>query len=125
MTYRPFFRTLLFPFGLLVLGCIPGVSFFLWSGHGGIGWTLLPVCFPYLIVRLTYLIWKTETSARKNAASLAVAILAGYVVLAYPITRYTEHYVNSTIGKFIQEGTLFRLAIFPAGLAIPNHNPKP
>jgi hypothetical protein len=96
----------------------------LWPGHGGIGWILLPICFPCLIVRLTYLIWKTETSARKNATGLA-AILAGYVALAYPITRYAEHYVNSAIGKFIQEGTLFRLAIFSLALAIPNHNPRP
>jgi hypothetical protein len=125
MTFRPFFRALSFPVGLLILGCIPGVSFFLWPGHGGVGWILLPICFPYLIVRLAFLIWKTESSARKNAASRAVAILVGYVVLAYPITRYTERYVNSTIGRFIQEGTLFRLAIFPVGLAIPNHNPRP
>ena len=125
MMYRPFFRVLLFPVGLLILGCIPGVSFFVWSGHGGFGWILLPVCFPYLIVRLTILIWRTEANARKNAACLAAAILASYVVLAYPITRYTEHYINSTIGNFIQEGTMFRLAIFPVGLAIPNHNPRP
>jgi hypothetical protein len=125
MRYRLFFRALLFPVGLLLLSCLPGVSFFLWSGHGGIGWILLPICFPYLIVRMTFLIWRTEPSARKNAAALALAILAAYVLLAYPITRYTEHYVNSTIGKFIQQGTLFRLAIFPVGLAIPNHNPKP
>jgi hypothetical protein len=125
MTYRPFFRTLLFPFGLLFLGCIPGVSFFVWSGHGGIGWILLPICFPYLIARLLILIWKSEPNARKNTASLSIAILAAYVVLAYPITRYTEHNINSTIGNFIQEGTLFRLAIFPVGLAIPNHNPRP
>jgi hypothetical protein len=123
--YRRLVRLLLFPACILILGCIPRVSFFVWSGHGGIGWILLPICFPYLIVRLTILVWKTEASTRKNAAGLAAAILAGYVVLAYPITRYTEHYVNSAIGNFIQEGTLFRLAIFPVGLAIPNHHPRP
>ncbi|HET9995466.1 MAG TPA: hypothetical protein VFQ18_08675 [Candidatus Acidoferrum sp.] len=125
MTKQPFLRVLLFPVGLLTLGCIPVVSWLVWSGHGGFGWILLPICFPYIIVRLTILVWRTEPSARKTAASKAAATIAAYILFAYPATLYTEHYISSTIGNFIQKGTLFRLAIFPIGLAIPNHNPKP
>jgi hypothetical protein len=125
MNKRPFLRVLLFPVGLLILGCIPVISWFVWSGHGGFGWILLPICFPYLIVRLTILIWGTEPNARKTAVRLAAAVVAAYILFAYPATLYTEHYISSTIGNFIQKGTLFRLAIFPIGLAIPNHNPKP
>jgi hypothetical protein len=121
----PFIRVLLFPVGLLILGCIPVISWFVWSGHGGFGWILLPICFPYITVRLTILIWRTEPSARKVAAIKAAATVAAYVVFAYPVTRYTEYYISSTIGSFFQKGTLFRLAIFPIGFAIPNHNPKP
>ena len=125
MKKRPFLRVLLYPVGLLIAGCIPVISWFVWSGHGGFGWILLPICFPYVIVRLLILIWRTEPIARKAAVSKAAAIIAAYILLAYPATFYTEHYINSTIGNFIQKGTLFRLAIFPIGLAIPNHNPKP
>jgi hypothetical protein len=125
MIKRPFLRVLLFPVGLLILGCIPVISWFVWSGHGGFGWILLPVCFPYMIVRLTILIWRTEPTARKTAARKAAATVAAYFLFAYPATLYTEYYISSTIGNFIQKGTLFRLAIFPIGFVIPNHNPKP
>jgi len=60
-----------------------------------------------------------------TAASKAAATVAAYVLFAYPVTRYTEHHINSTLGNFIQEGTMFRLAIFPIGFAIPNHDPRP
>jgi hypothetical protein len=56
---------------------------------------------------------------------MAAAILATYILFAYPATLYSEYYISSTIGNFIQKGTLFRLAIFPIGFVIPNHNPKP
>ena len=125
MTKQPFLLVLLFPVGLLILGCVPVISWFAWSGHGGFGWFLLPICFPYMIVRLTILIWRAEPNARKTAVRLGAAIVAVYILFAYPATLYTEYYISSTIGNFIQKGTLFRLAIFPIGFVIPNHNPKP
>ena len=125
MTKQPFLRVLLFPVGLLILGCIPGVSWLVWSGHGGFGWILLPVCFPYVILRLTILVWRAEPNTRKTAVSKAAAIVAAYILFAYPATRYTEYYISSTIDNFIQRGTLFRLAMFPIGSAVPNHNPIP
>jgi hypothetical protein len=59
--------------------------------------------------------------------SLRIAALATYTLVAYPnpTTRVTEWCVNSTIGLFIQTGTIFRLAIFPIGLAFPQHHPNP
>lgn len=125
MTLRACFQTLLPPFVLLLLGFIPGLSWFIWSGHGGFGWILLPICFPYIVIRLGVFIWKAESSHRRETIGIAMLALASYILFAYPTTRFTEWYVSSTIGLPIQTGTLFRLAIFPIGLAIPNHNPKP
>jgi hypothetical protein len=125
ITLRPYFRAMLFPIVLLLLGCVPGLSWFIWSGHGGFGWLLLPLCFPYVLIRLSILVWKAQAAERRNVVKIAVLALLTYVLFAYPTTRFTEWYVNSTIGPFIQTGTMFRLAIFPIGLAFPNHNPKP
>jgi hypothetical protein len=47
--------------------------------------------------------------------------LATYVLVAYPVTKYTEWYVRSSIGLDIPQGMLFRLAIFPVGLALSHH----
>ena len=110
---------------LLLLGCIPGISWFIWSGHGGVGWLLLPLCFPYIVIRLAILVFRSQPDERNHQLRVAVACISLYVLTAYPATYYAEHYINSTIGPFIQRGTLFRLTVFPAGLAIPNHNPRP
>jgi len=125
MTFRSYTSVLAFPVILLLVGCIPKVSWFVWSGHGGFGWLLLPLCFPYICIRLVILIWRAQPQERVQKLRFAAFSVFLYLVIAIPATNYTERYINSTIGAFIQRGTLVRLAIFPVGLAIPNHNPKP
>jgi hypothetical protein len=39
-----------FPIAMFVLALIPGLNF-LYSGHGGPAWLLIPLCFPSVIVR--------------------------------------------------------------------------
>lgn len=124
MTARTVCRALLPVIVFLLLGCVPILSLFLWSAHGGVGWLLLPLCFPYVLIRLAILVAKAGAE-RARALKMAAVALAAYILFAYPTTRFTEMYVNRSIGPFLQVGTLFRLAVFPIGLVIPNHNPKP
>jgi len=125
MTRSLYLSVLAFPVSVLLLGCVPGLSWLVWSGHGGFGWLLLPLCFPYILIRLAVVVWRSEPSERVQKLKFAAVCAFLYLLVAYPTTGYTEHYINSTIGPFIQRGTLFRLAIFPVGLAIPNRNPRP
>jgi len=117
MTVQFLIRVFGIPLGLLFLGCVPVISWFLYSGHGGLAWLVLPLCFPYIVLRLTIGIWKLPQAVRLASAKTALTALCGYMLIAYPVTRWTEHYLASSIGLSMPTGTLFKLAIFPIGYA--------
>lgn len=117
-----FYKLLMFPVVVLVLGCIPGLNLFLYSGHGGVFWFVLPLCFPYILVRLTIALWRSESAKKSEALKASVFVVLTYLIIAYPLTRWTEYYVSSTLGIPIRAGTLFRLAIFPIGLLLPHYH---
>jgi hypothetical protein len=70
------------PVALLVLGCVPGVSLLLYSGHGGLAWLLLPLCFPYIVAMLAIKIWNlpAEDKSRGTATATAIAGVLLYVL---------------------------------------------
>jgi hypothetical protein len=115
-------RVFLPPAVVIILGCVPGLALFLYSGHGGIFWLVLPLCFPYILVRVFLEIRKLPLGERAaGLKTLAVGVLI-YVVLAYPATRWTEHYVTSTIGLPIRSGLMFKLATLPVGFLLPPYS---
>ncbi len=122
MTLQFLYRVFRFPLALLILGCVPVVSWFFWSGHGGFGWILLPFCFPYILVRLWTALQRLPRGERKRGAKIAAGAVLSYMLVAYPLTRYTEYYITSTIGVPIARGLLFKLATFPIGLALPPYH---
>jgi hypothetical protein len=110
-------RVFLFPAIVIALGCVPVLNFFLYSGHGGIFWIVLPFCFPYILIRGFLEIRKLPTADRRRGIeSLALGVA---IYLAYPATRWTEHYITARLGLPIIPGTLFKLATLPLGLALP------
>ena len=109
------------PVGILVLGCVPGVSWFLYSGHGGLAWLILPFCFPYILVMLVMNIWKLPATEKSSGAKVALASVLAYIVVAYPLTRGSERYIHSTLGLRLLPGTIFKQATFPLGKILPPH----
>jgi len=109
------------PVALLVLGCVPGVSLVLYSGHGGLAWLLLPLCFPYIVAMLAVKFWKLPAEEKSRGAATAVAGVLLYMLVAYPLGRWSERYINSTIGLPLLPGTIFKQATFPLGKVLPPH----
>jgi hypothetical protein len=109
------------PVALLVLGCVPGVSLVLYSGHGGLAWLLLPLCFPYIVVMLAIRVWKLPAEEKPRGTAMAIAGVLLYVLVAYPLGRWSEHYIRSTIGLSLLPGTIFKQATFPLGKVLPPH----
>jgi hypothetical protein len=112
-------RVFWFPIGLFVSGCIPVLSWFLYSGHGGLAWLILPFCFPYIVLRLVLALWKQPAEQRRSGVKIAVTAILLYMLISYPMTRWTEHDVTSSIGLPIRPGILFKLSTFPVGYALP------
>jgi hypothetical protein len=107
------------PLALLILGCVPGVSSILYSGHCGRAWLLLPLCFPYIVLMLAIKIWKLAAAERTRDTAMAVGGVLLYVLVAYPTGRMSERYINATIGLPLLPGTVFKQATFPLGKALP------
>lgn len=109
------------PVGLLALGCVPGASSALYSGHGGLAWLLLPLCLPYIVVMLAFKVWKLPAGEKARGTATALASVFLYLVAAYPLGRLSERYINSTIGLRLLPGTIFEEATFPLGRILPPH----
>lgn len=119
MTLQFLYRVFRFPVGLLALGCLPVLSWLLYGGHGGPAWFILPFCFPYILARLTFALWRLPAELRGKAVRTAATASLVYILISYPMTRWTEHYITSTIGLPILPGTMFKLATFPVGFVLP------
>lgn len=107
------------PVALLVLGCVPGVSSVLYSGHGGLAWLLLPLCLPFIVVMLAIRVWKMPVGERPRATLMVLAGILLYMIAAYPLGRRGEHHLNSTIGLRLLPGTIFKQATYPLGNLVP------
>ncbi len=118
------YRAFHLPVAVLLLGCVPGLNLFLYSGHGGIFWLLLPLCFPYVLVRLLLALRGLPSAEKKSGSRIGAAAILVYILVAYPLTRWTEYYVSSRIGLQIHTGTMFRLATFPVGYLLPPYDSK-
>ena len=121
---RIWYRVFGWPVGLLVAGCIPGVSWFLYSGHGGVGWFVLPLCFPYIVALLAIHIWRLPSGQRASGAKTAGGAVLLYMIFSAPTTLWTEHYLASSIGLQLPAGSLFKLANFPLGYVFPPYAGK-
>jgi hypothetical protein len=107
------------PVALLILGCVPGASLVLYSRHGGLGWLLLPLCFPYIALMLAIENWKLPAPERARGTATAITGVLLYMLVAYPLGRMSERYIKATIGLPLLPGTVFIQATFPLGKALP------
>ena len=124
LTSKVLYRILGIPVAVLILGCIPGLNLFLYSGHGGIFWLVLPLCFPYVLVRLLLVLWKLPAATGKNRLGIAASVIVIYILVAYPLTRWTEYYLTLKVGLPIRTGTMFKLATMPVGFLLPPYHSK-
>jgi hypothetical protein len=53
-----------FPLVMVVLALVPILNFIAYSGHGGIGWLILPICFPWVIVKAVIKIMRGAEASR-------------------------------------------------------------
>ena len=119
------------PVGFLSLGCVPIWGGLLFSGHGGLGWFILPLCFPYIVIRLMVFLYGLPAERRRKAFPIALIGVLAYILISYPIARRTENCVFSGTALPIQPGTMFKLATFPVGYLLASypsansHNTQP
>ena len=122
LTKKSLLRVFALPSGILILGCIPVLNVILYSGHGGPFWLLLPLCFPYILVRLFIDLRRLLPPDRKRGLRMAGVSVLLYIVVVFPVTRWTERSVTSWSGLPIRPGTMFKLATLPVGFLLPPYH---
>jgi len=112
--WRLLTRLFLLPVVLFSAALIPGLNGFLFSGHGGPGWLLLPFCFPVLVFNMWRHVYRNGYRIR------AVAVVLVYLVATYPIASIAERRITEAIGLEMADHPIYRVATFPVGLVLPN-----
>jgi hypothetical protein len=112
------------PLVLFGLACVPVLNSFVFSGHGGPGWLVLPICFPLLLINVYRLVVKPRRLAGASPWKVSGAICLTYLVLAYPCGALAEQRITAYSGLPIEDHAFYRLMTLPVGLVVPPWHAK-
>jgi hypothetical protein len=102
-----------FPIVMFSLAIVPGVNLFAYSGHGGIAWFFLPLCFPWVLVRMLVKIARgSETSSRWYKRFLKITV-PSYVAAALPLSWVAVTCIHISLGLPISTWAFFALVVSP------------
>jgi hypothetical protein len=74
-----------FPIVMFALAIIPGFNF-TYSGHGGISWFVVPLCFPWVVLRALIKIVKGSEASRTWYKGFFKITIPSYIALALPLS---------------------------------------
>ena len=95
--WREIKNTFAFPFVMFALAIIPGLNF-VYSGHGGIAWFLIPLCCPYVLGSAIVKLAKAQRPALAGYIRFYAIAILGYVVVALPLSWAATASLRSTFG---------------------------
>ena len=99
---------------MVALAIIPFVNFFLYSGHGGIGWLILPASLPFALIKL-WLKLKQGGEVRAFYKKFSLVSLPIYFVLAVPLSYAAVYSIEQTMGLEAKATEFYALLTMPFG----------
>ena len=99
---------------MVVIAIIPFVNFFFYSGHGGIGWLILPASLPFALIKL-WLKLKQGGETRAFYKKFSLVSLPIYFVLALPLSYVAIYSIEKTIGLEVKFIEFYGLLTMPFG----------
>ena len=97
---------------MFALAIIPGLNF-TYSGHGGISRFLVPLCFPWVLLRALTRITKGSEASRSWYQSFFTATIPSYIALALPLSWAATASIRMTFGLPISTWTFFATMVSP------------
>lgn len=110
--WREALRTYGFPMVMFALAIIPGLNF-TYSGHGGISWFFLPLCFPWVIVRILVKIAKGSAASSTWYKRFFKITVPSYVGVALPLSWAAAASIHMSFGLPISTWAFFALMVSP------------
>jgi Predicted membrane protein (DUF2207) len=110
--WREVIRLYCFPMAMFVLAIVPGLNF-TYSGHGGISWFFVPLCFPWVIVRILSKIAKGSEALRRWYKSFFKLTIPSYIAVALPLSWAAATSIRMTFGLPISTLSFFAIMVSP------------
>jgi hypothetical protein len=101
-----------FPIVMFALAIVPGLNF-TYSGHGGISWFFVPLCFPSVIARILIRIAKGSEASCRWYKSFFKITIPSYIATALPLSWAAATSIRMTFGLPISTWTFFAVMVSP------------
>ena len=115
--WRLFLRAYGFALAVAFVGVIPGCNF-MYSGHGGLFWLVLPFGLPYALIQTAIWWFKATASDRNFYGGFALGALAIYLALAIPISALAAFSIERTFGLPVGMWTFYGVMTVPFSLPL-------
>jgi hypothetical protein len=107
-----------FPALMLVLAIFPGINCFIYSGHGGLGWFILPFCTPYVLLRLAMLALH-DAPIRQWFLKYGTLLTIAWMFLSLPLSYVAVRGINACTHMELRTYEFYKMITFPVGLVLP------
>jgi len=110
--WRAVMRVYGFPIVMFALAIIPGLNF-TYSGHGGISWLVVPLCFPWVILRAVITLMRGSEASRSWHMSFFKITIPSYIALALLLSWAATTSIRMTFGLPISTWSFFAIMVSP------------
>jgi Predicted membrane protein (DUF2207) len=110
--WREVIRIYRFPTIMFLLAIVPGLNF-TYSGHGGLSWFLVPLCFPWVIVKILIKIAREPEPSRSWYKSFFKITIPSYIAIALPLSWLAATSIRMAFGLEISTWSFFALMVSP------------
>ena len=101
-----------FPMVMFALAIVPGLNF-TYSGHGGPSWFFVPLCFPWVIVRILIKIAKGSEASSRWYKNFFKITIPSYIAISLPLSWAAVTSIRMAFGLPISTWTFFALMVSP------------
>ncbi len=109
---REVITTYSFPMVMFALAIIPGLNS-TYSGHGGISWFFVPLCFPWVIGRILMKIAKGSAASSMWYKKFFKITIPSYVVIALPLSWAAAVSIHMSFGLPMSTWAFYALMVSP------------
>lgn len=110
--WREVIRTYQFPMVMFALAIVPGLNFS-YSGHGGVSWLFVPLCFPWVIARILFKIANGSEASHRWYKRFFKLTIPCYIGIALPLSWVAATSIHMTLGVPMSPWGFFALMVSP------------
>jgi hypothetical protein len=108
-------RVYVFPAVMAIIAIMPGLNF-LYSGHGGPAWLLLPFAFPVTLAKPIMAVRAADAAERPRVRRFVVQSLGAYALVSFGVAHAAAASVRFSFGLDVNPMTFWALFLSPFGL---------